>query len=223
MTPGYVIGINGFNINGQGYGPGVMLGLNQQNTSGFSFVQLTPQGGLPAGCTTPGMGCPLNWNSQNGSISLTVAGQTTPRHPSQLPDSGIGYMIVNIAATPAITTHPTRLQHQVAPHCLPSGTVSVFLPGQTTRAAYSFSPWASPAAIPRSRSACRSTGPNNPPSSNLGRAFFDAFNYLYDPINGFVGYRAAGTSGTTPRSSRMLALQGNLALPSGFPRASRPT
>ena len=36
------------------------------------------------------------------------------------------------------------------------------------------------------------------------------------PINGFVGYRAAGTNGTTATIIPMLALQGNLALPNGF-------
>ena len=54
-----------------------MLGLTQQNTSGFSFVQLTPtRAACPPGCSTAGMGCPLNWNSQTGSI-VTVDGTTT--------------------------------------------------------------------------------------------------------------------------------------------------
>ena len=55
MAPGYIVGFGGLNIGGSGLGPGIMLGLTQQNTSGFSFVQLTPQGGLPAGCSTAGM------------------------------------------------------------------------------------------------------------------------------------------------------------------------
>jgi uncharacterized protein with beta-barrel porin domain len=54
------------------------------------------------------------------------------------------------------------------------------------------------------------------PPSNLGRTFFDNLNYLYDPINGFVGYQAAGTNGTTATIIPMLALQGNLTLPNGF-------
>src|SRR5258707_1307075 len=91
LSLNYIVGFNGFNLNGQSYTPGIMLGLNQQNTSGFSFVQLTPQGGLPVGCSTPGMGCPLNWNSQTGSVTL---GGTSAGNMPLLPDSGIGYMPV---------------------------------------------------------------------------------------------------------------------------------
>jgi len=62
MNPGYIISNSGFQVNGQSFGPGVMLGLTQQNTNNFSFVQLAPTGlPLPAGCTTAGMGCPINW------------------------------------------------------------------------------------------------------------------------------------------------------------------
>ena len=48
MAPGYIVGFGGLNVGGQSYAPGIMLGLNQQNTSGFSFVQLTPTHGRPA-------------------------------------------------------------------------------------------------------------------------------------------------------------------------------
>ncbi|HEX9329138.1 MAG TPA: hypothetical protein VF915_21620, partial [Reyranella sp.] len=94
MQPGYIIGVNGFQS--LGLGPGVLLGLNNQNTAGFAFQQLASAGGLPSYCSTPGMNCPLQWSSQNGSISITTNGQTyNLGSASQLPDSGISYMIVN--------------------------------------------------------------------------------------------------------------------------------
>jgi hypothetical protein len=96
MQPGYIIGVNGFQNLGLGTTPGILLGLNSQNTNGFAFQQLASNGGLPSYCSTPGMGCPLNWSSQNGSISITTGGQTyNLGTASQLPDSGISYMIVN--------------------------------------------------------------------------------------------------------------------------------
>ncbi len=214
MTPGYVIGNNGFNINGQSYGPGVMLGLNQQNTSGFSFVQLTQQGGLPAGCTTTGMGCPLNWNSQTGS--LTVAGRNLGNVPV-LPDSGIGYMYISIPNA-GITT--TSSGCSTSAPCLPNGTtVSVYLPGQAVPvASYTFTTAAtSPGANPTQPFGVQvEQGPDKTPFANIGRGFFGGFDYLYDPINGFVGYRVSDTSGNTGILAAILALQGNLALPSGF-------
>ena len=74
MQPGYIIGVSGFR--NLGLGPGVLLGLNSQNTSGFSFQQLASAGGLPSYCSTAGMNCPLQWSAQNGSISITTGGQT---------------------------------------------------------------------------------------------------------------------------------------------------
>ena len=213
MQPGYIIGVNGFQNLGLGTTPGILLGLNSQNTNGFAFQQLPSNGGLPSYCSTPGMGCPLQWSSQNGSISITTGGQTyNLGTASQLPDSGISYMIVNSPGNTVPTTRSSACTASGQADCLISGTVQVFLPGQTT-AAYSFvvgdtSNPSMPYGVEVSK--------NNPPPSNLGRTFFENLTYLYDPINGFVGYRAAGTNGTIATIIPMLALQGNLALPSGF-------
>jgi hypothetical protein len=78
MAPGYVIGFGGLNTGGQAYGPGIVLGLTQQNTSGFSFVQLTPQGGLPSGCSSAGMGCPRSASAIATSMSVTGSPACSP-------------------------------------------------------------------------------------------------------------------------------------------------
>jgi uncharacterized protein with beta-barrel porin domain len=206
LQPGYIIGVNGFRE--LGLGPGVLLGLNSQNTGGFSFQQLASAGGLPSYCTAAGMGCPLQWSAQNGSISITTGGRTYDLgSASQLPDSGISYMIVNAPGNGVPTGAGNCSDGGGPPTCLQSGTVSVFLPGQT-QAAYSFTLGDGNAATPYGVQVT----PSSPPS-NLGRTFFENLDYLYDPINGFVGYRA-GRNGAT--IVPMLALQGNLALPDGF-------
>jgi autotransporter-associated beta strand protein len=212
MAPGYVIVNNGATVNGQSFGPGVILGLNQQNTSGFSFVQLTPQGGLPVGCSTPGMGCPLNWNSQTGSV--TVAGRNLGNLPL-LPDSGIGYMYIQVP-NGGITTTSTGCTTN-AP-CLPNGTVvQIYLPGQTQPvASYVYTVGASGNNPTQPFGVQVEQGPDKAPSVNVGRGFFGGFDYLYDPINGFVGYRLSTTQGNTGVLIPLLALQGNLALPNGF-------
>lgn len=51
---------------------------------------------------------------------------------------------------------------------------------------------------------------------NTGRGFFAGYDYLYDPIGGFVGYRLNGLAGSNVVVIPLLALQGNLALQNGF-------
>ena len=191
MQPGYIIGMNGFQ--NLGLGPGVLLGLNSQNTAGFSFQQLASNGGLPSYCSVAGMGCPLQWSAQNGSISITTNGRTyNLGTASQLPDSGISYMIVNAPGnTVPVGTGNCSDGSTPPTNCLQSGTVQVFLPGQT-QAAYSFV--LGDAANPSMPFGVQVT--QGVPPSNLGRTFFENLNYLYDPINGFVGYQLAGTRGT---------------------------
>jgi len=196
MAPGYIVGFGGMNVAGQAYGPGIMLGLTQQNTSGFSFVQLTPQGGLPSGCASAGMGCPLNWNSQGGSVA--VNGRNIGSM-NLLPDSGIGYMIVNMPnAGLTLGTNNCGVGQVSANNCLPNGTVvQVFLPGQTQAAAsYQFTV-NSTGGISEPFGVQVGQGPNVSPFTNAGRAFFNAFNYVYDPINGFIGYSPTAIPGTT--------------------------
>jgi uncharacterized protein with beta-barrel porin domain len=213
MQPGYIIGVNGFQ--NLGLGPGVLLGLNSQNTSGFAFQQLTSNGGLPPGCSTAGMGCPLGWSAQNGTISITTGGQTyNLGQASQLPDSGISYMIVNAPGNTVPTVSGTCTAGSGTARCaIPNSTVSVYLPGQSTPA-YTFT--VDGTGNPSTPYGVQVTKDGTAPPSNLGRTFFENLTYLYDPINGFVGYRASGANGTTATIIPMLALQGSLTLPSGF-------
>ena len=203
-------------------GPGILLGLNQQNTNGFSFVQLTQHGGLPAGCTTPGMGCPLSWNSQNRSYRSRISGQTATSAPmSVLPDSGIGYMTHRLAERRPHRPTTTRPAARSGATCLPNATtVQVFLPGQTgdrrlhlhdggdTPGSNPTQPFGVAGLAGRRQAALQPT--SGAPSSRTST-------YLYDPINGFVGYQALGHQRQRPAIViPMLALQGNLALPNGF-------
>ncbi len=216
MNPGYVISTTGFQGNGQSFGPGVMLGLTQQNTSNFSFVQLTPTGlPLPAGCTTPGMNCPINWNAATASVA--VNGQSVG-NLSMLPDSGIGFMILSVP-NGGIATVPGQCGVAgTTVRCLPSGTqVQLYLPGQTQAAAtYTFTVDGSGNPVQPTPGVQVIQAPTDQLFVNTGRNFFNGYDYLYDPIGGFVGYRLNGTAGTNAVAIPLLALQGNLALQNGF-------
>jgi autotransporter-associated beta strand protein len=217
MNPGYVITNNSANPYGA---PGVILGLTQANTSNFSFVQLTPNGGgLPAGCIVAGMGCPLNWNPATATIKI---GSQTIGSINMLPDSGIGYMIVSQPTGGISTVACTNANAR----CVATGTqVSIFLPGQSQAvASYTFSADNTASSTPLSNGVQPSyvevvQDPSVAAQLNTGRAFFAGYDYLYDPIGGFVGYRASGlatVAGTTVTVIPMLALQGNLGLLNGF-------
>ena len=137
---------------------------------------------------------------------------------SVLPDSGIGYMLIQYPnAGLNLTTAKCAAGPAQASNCVRNGaTVQVFLPGQTEAAAYTFTVnnTGSNPSTPFGVQVFQ--GADQPTFSNLGRTFFENLNYLYDPINGFVGYQPAGTAGTTATMIPMLALQGNLTLPNGF-------
>ena len=212
MQPGYMINMTGPN-------PGVTLGLTNQNTSGFALQQLAT-GGSQSWYSVGGVQHPVQWTSQNGSVSITTGGTTYDLGSmSQLPDSGISYMIVTApggGSVPVGTSHcsdsPGNQQN-----CLAAGaTVQVFLPGQT-QPAYSF------VSIAEGHDPQPSVSPfgvqvteGNSGFTNLGRTFFENLNYLYDPVNGFVGYQSSGAPGTSGFIIPMLALQGTLNLPDQF-------
>ncbi len=216
MNPGYVISTVGF---GGSYGPGVMLGLTQANSSGFAFVQLTPSGlPLPAGCSTAGMNCPINWNPQTAVVSV---GERNLGTLSMLPDSGLGYMLIAIpnGGIPANESNCSGAATNVPGPCLASGTqVVLALPGQTTAAQYSFYVYGTPAGNPQPAGVriLQRDLASQIPSINTGVSFFSGFDYLYDPINGFVGYMPNSTAGSNVLFVPLLALQGTLAPQNGF-------
>ncbi|MDB5489484.1 MAG: hypothetical protein JWQ58_3199, partial [Reyranella sp.] len=212
MKTGYIIGATGFS--NLGLGPGILLGLNNQNTSGYAIQQLAT-GGQQSWYGVGGVAYPVQWASQSGSVSITTGGQTyNLGSMSQLPDSGISYMIVT---APTGDTVPVGSGHcsdsgSSQSNCLqPGSTVQVFLPGQT-QPAYSFIVGdGSNPSMPFGVQVTKGDG-----FTNLGRTFFENLDYFYDPINGLVGYRATGAAGTDSLIIPMLALQGTLALPNGF-------
>lgn len=206
MQPGYVIGMNGFQS--PGLGPGILLGLNNQNTGGFAFQQLPTGAQQPYyGYSIGGVSSLVQWSSQTGSVSITAGGQTYNLNSLNfLPDSGISYMIAtapdnDVPVGRGTCSDAGRRQR----NCLQKGDlVQVLLPGQS-QAAYSFTVGDGAAGTPFGVQVTE----GSLPFSNLGRTFFENLNYLYDPVNGFVGYH--GTNVTA-----MLALQGKLMLPNGF-------
>lgn len=226
MQPGYIIGWNGFS--NLGLGPGVLLGLNSQNTgNGFAFQKLASGGSSPSWYSIGGVQVPVQWSLQNGSVSITSGSVSHDLGSmSQLPDSGISYMLVmapSAGSVPVGTSHCSDTPGNQN-NCLPAGSlVQVFLPGQT-QAAYSFVSIAEP--NPPIPSSVEPFGVQVSQASsgftNLGRTYFENLNYLYDPVNGFVGYQASGASGTTGFVIPMLALQGTLNLPDQF-QADFPT
>ncbi len=218
MQPGYMINMTGPK-------PGVTLGLTDQNTGGFALQQLAT-GGSQSWYSIGGVQQPVQWTSQNGSVIITTGGTTyNLGSMSQLPDSGISYMIVtapNGGSVPVGTSHCSDSPGNQT-NCLPAGsTVQVFLPGQT-QPAYSF------VSIAEGNNPQPSVEPfgvqvteGRSGFTNLGRTYFENLNYLYDPVNGFVGYQASGAPGTNGFIIPMLALQGTLNLPDQF-RTDFPT
>ena len=197
----------------QGYivtNSGVWLGLTTANTTNYAFVKLTPNAAAAGQQSAAWVQAPF---------TITVGGATGSGQI--LPDSGINY---------AFLTPPTGAQISTsscaAPPNGPGGTgacanpglpIQVYLPGQTAPqlAFYNFT-----------------TINGNPPAPanpltpdvtelvggtavflNTGRQFYQGFNYFFDPVNGFVGYRWVGPS-QFGNVIPMVALQGSVSLPS---------
>ncbi|TAJ81599.1 autotransporter outer membrane beta-barrel domain-containing protein [Reyranella sp.] len=194
LKPGYIVGNNA-----------VTIGLSQTTTAGFSFVKLTQD----VATSIPGV---PQWNQ----TVMTVAAGGATGSGSVLLDAGIGYMFLSPPSGSSLDALPNRA-------LAPDGTlVEIWLPGQNGSAAsYSFKARQAATCTP---DAANSLNPCNvtithdgAPFVNTSRAFFSAFDYLYDPINGYLGYRLAdngfANSGVvTP----VLALQGPVPLPGGF-------
>ena len=216
MNPGYTLSTVGFTgVNGQSYGPGVLLGLSQQSTAGFSMVQLTPNTSVPAlppGCVTAGMGCPASWNPQTANVTV---GGTSVGTINMLPDSGLSYMILTTpnAGNQNATNANCSSSFNISGKCLPPNTqVQIVIPGTATVLQYTVTVGGSGNPQPLSVELVD----NANAQLNNGSTFFNAFDYFYDPIYGFVGYRSNGSMGSNATIVPMLALQGTFATPNGF-------
>ena len=193
MNPLLNVSVNGTALPNQGYvvmNDRIVVGLTTAN-NGYSFVQLTPDAANG----------PNLWNGIPVSLKVGsgAAGSGTILH-----DTGIDYAFLK-------------------PFGHDNERVDISMPGTSaTGALYSFD-------IDRSKLQCATTSSNSmkpcrvegstssTPFLNTGRQFFAGFNYLFDPVNGFVGYSLSDSGLTTTATlDPMLALTGTLALASGF-------
>lgn len=186
----------------QGYiitNSGVTLGLTSSNTGGYALVKLTPDAN-PSPSNQPG----TTWGQ--APVVLSVGGISGPG--TLLPDAGIPYAFLTPPVYSGQTTCPTAPQ----PACLPSTVpVVVYLPGQANPlATYTLTAAGSPLAPTEI-----ALNPPDPTATflNTGRGFYQGFDYLYDPTNGFVGYSSVSLFATVNAG---LALIGNVSLQNGF-------
>ena len=196
MNPLLNVSVNGTALPHQGYvvmNNRIVVGLAAANNS-YSFVQLTPDAANG----------PNLWNGI--PVSLTVgagaAGTGTILH-----DTGIDYAFL----TPFGQT---------------GQTASVAMPGASpaTGAFYDFvitrgtttTPCATPASA--TMTPCHVEGStSSTPFLNTGRQFFAGLNYLFDPVNGFVGYALSDSGLTTSATvTPLLALTGSVNLKNSF-------
>ncbi|NDH60295.1 MAG: hypothetical protein EBY18_01310 [Alphaproteobacteria bacterium] len=204
----------------QGYlitNSGVTLGLSNTTDingnnpgSNFAVVKLTPN--------TPNSGQPAPaW--QQAPMAITVGGVTG--NGQILPDAGIGYSFLTPPPGFALATFPCPNPPGGGNCITPSSgaQVQVFLPGQSTSqpASYSYTLTAGSSSNPLNPNNTVEVIPNGPSIFlNTGRQFFQGFDYLYDPIGGFVGYAWAGAAGAIGQVTPGLSLTGDVSLQDGF-------
>ena len=198
LAPGYILSDGG-----------VTVGLSAAATAGFSFVKLAPEAS-PSPDTQAG----TVW--QQAPAGITVGGATG--QGTILPDSGIDYAFLSPEKFVGVGTCPVS----------PPGGDTCILPGVAVQVALptaaaplvSYSPTLNgsamaPTAISlncpvESNTACSSSAT----FINSGRLFYKGLDYLFDPANGLVGYRATPGSPATVQAG--LALAGAVQLPDGF-------
>ena len=204
LRPGYLI------TNG-----GVTLGLsntadvnNNNPGSNFAFVKLTPN--------TPNSGQPAPaW--QQAPMAISVGGVTGSG--AILPDAGINYSY--------LTPPPNAVLQTIScPPSVGSGNcinpasgaqVQVFLPGQSTTQPANFSYTLGTTGNPINPNNNVQVIPDGAIFLNTGREFYQAIDYIYDPIGGFVGYAwASTTNGAIGQVTPSLSLIGGVALQDGF-------
>ena len=200
LAPGYVISNSG-----------VTLGLSSSATNNFAFVKL-----LPNTTNNPPQPAPA-W--LGAPVTILVGGKQSSG--SLLPDSGINYAYLTPPPGAAITT--TKIDCKTSTCLGSNNTVQIYLPGQTAPqpAFYTFTSDGSGNALQPSSVSLNKA--STTAFLNTGREFYAGFDYVYDPINGYVGYRWNGTvSSSFGKVTPSVALTGNVNLPPGF-TSSLPT
>lgn len=174
---------------------GVSLGLAAADAEGAALVKLLPHPSLPG-----------EWQPAPGELTIGgVSGQGT-----SLVDTGVDGMFLE---PPPGTLAPAQL--------VPEGTaIGLSLPGGPAAfLRYGFTVGAGPdGGLARTTPLVPERVTVAHPRAvfvNTGRFFLNGFEVIFDPTNGFVGYRRA-PGATAGEFSPGLALQGEVALPSGF-------
>jgi len=189
---------------------GVTLGITSAvNADNYAFTKLPPNtsGKPPAGCPSP---C-YSWDPMHATV--TVGNGTSSGTASNvpfLPDTGVDHMLLSPPDGSGLTPS----------HAAPAGTtVQIQLPGQagaTVGGSYGFT-------------VGQAYHPDNPlvparvqvdkgaPNVNTGITFYTGFDYLYDAVGGFIGYKTNGkVDPAYASSSPILSLIGEVGLPTGF-------
>ena len=123
-----------------------------------------------------------------------------------------------VTYVPATVLHDTGIGYAfIKPLPVGGDTISVAMPGMPPLGAfYSFS---CSGGASSSLAGCPVANAelSDAPFLNTGRQFFSGFNYLFDPVNGFVGYALSDSRLTTAAQIiPLLALQSTVNVPSGF-------
>jgi hypothetical protein len=196
-SPGYILST-------QGVLKGVQIGLTSSNTQGFAMIKLEP---LLAPTLAQWQAMPESPNVltdwQHARATITVNGKSGSG--GILFDTGVStsFLTPPIGVTPNTGMGPPNAECNGGPNgptCAVSGTtVRVSFPNQTTPVAslnYTVGPNnGSQVGNPVSPFAVSVDEDNGAPFLNTSVRFLQAFNYLYDAANGFIGLQ---TTGTTP-------------------------
>jgi len=192
----------------QGYritNDGVTLGISTATTSGFGFVKLQPD--------TAGTQPDPAWLS----APMTVAVNGAAGNGNILPDSGIDYAFLTPPPGTVVQTGPCPQPPGGNGCIVPSSNtqIDIFLPGQTAPVgSYTFNTGDTGNPTQPSSVQVIADGPSI--FINTGRQFYAGFEYVYDAVGGFVGYRWTDPAGASGASSSTVALIGDVNLQNGF-------
>jgi outer membrane autotransporter protein len=192
------VSLNGAPLPNQGYvvmNNQIVVGLTAANNN-YSFVKLSQ-------FANPGTNL---WDA----IPITLAsGSSGPLSATVLYDTGIGYAFLRPIAN--VNDTVSVLMPGVPPSL--GALYSFIVPRLGQPPQMGFDCISSTSLTPCTVAAAASTSP----FLNTGREFFSGFNYLFDPVNGFVGYFPSN-SGLSPDTQviPLLILQSTVNVPGGF-------
>jgi autotransporter-associated beta strand protein len=190
---------------------GVRLGLTAAEAKDFALVKLAPFRQFFT-ATRP------EWVLAPASVS--VNGRTG--NGAVLSDTGVTGMYVTPPPGASIKTQPIVGGAECGNNCAAPGTlVQVFMPGKANPiAAYGFTVGVNggkQASNPLSPSFVSVDESSGTTFVNTTVNFFNGYDYLYDAVNGFVGYRPTGAVDARIASATpSMALQGGFTVADGF-------